>query len=243
MVSLDLADEIHLMALGEDDREDASVEVLDAVRWCGAPGPTPDEAIAVVPSGPSNLVSKALALVGRRAAVSLVKHIPAGAGLGGGSSDAAAILRWAGNDDLLSAASLGADVPFCVHGGRALVRGIGEVLEPLEFEETGFVVCTPPLAVATSLVYQAFDELGAREATGPNDLEAAAICVAPELAWWRALVADATASVPVLAGSGASWFVECTAARAELAAGALVEAVAAEGRRAVVEACRAVAAY
>ncbi len=243
MVSLDLADEIRVLALGEGDREDGLVEVLDAVRWSGAPAPGPDEAIATVPSGPSNLVSKALALVGRRAVVALTKRIPAGAGLGGGSSDAAAVLRWAGVDDPLAAASLGADVPFCVHGGRALVRGIGEVLEPLEFEEASFVICTPPLAVATALVYQAFDELGPGGARGPNDLEAAAICVAPELAWWRALIADATGSAPVLAGSGASWFLECATARAERAAAALVAAVAAEGRRAVVEVCRAVAAY
>lgn len=242
MLSLDLADEVHLLALDEGDRG-GRIEVFDAVRWSGAPSSGPGEAIATVPSGPSNLVSKALALVGSRAAVSLIKRIPAGAGLGGGSSDAAAVLRWAGIDDPLAAATLGADVPFCVHGGRALVRGIGEVLEPLEFEEASFVICTPPLAVATALVYRAFDEIGPQGADGSNDLEAAAICVAPELAWWRALISDATGCTPVLAGSGASFFVECATWRAELAAAALVAAVAAEGRRAVVEVCRAVAAY
>ncbi len=67
-----------------------------------------------------------------RPTVRLTKRIPPGAGLGGGSADAAAVLRWAGVvDDVALAARLGADVPFCVRGGRARVTGIGEVLEPL----------------------------------------------------------------------------------------------------------------
>ena len=45
------------------------------------------------------------------------KQIPHGGGLGGGSADAAAILRWAGHADLASASRLGADVPFCLVGG------------------------------------------------------------------------------------------------------------------------------
>ncbi len=69
----------------------------------------------------SNLIVQALAAAGRRARVRVVKRIPPGAGLGGGSSDAAAVLRWAGVDDLATAARLGADVPFCLVGGRARV--------------------------------------------------------------------------------------------------------------------------
>ena len=76
-----------------------------------------------VPSGPNNLVAKALAAVGRESRVRLTKRIPPGAGLGGGSSNAAAVLRWAGCTDLDVAARLGADVPFCVVGGRARVGG------------------------------------------------------------------------------------------------------------------------
>ena len=71
-----------------------------------------------------NLVARALGAVGRTARVRLVKRIPVGGGLGGGSSDAAAVLRWAGCADLAVALRLGSDVPFCVvgrprHGGRA----------------------------------------------------------------------------------------------------------------------------
>ena len=70
-------------------------------------------------------------VVGRTAAVHVDKQIPHGGGLGGGSADAAAILRWAGVDDPNVAVALGADVPFCLVGGRARVTGIGEIVDPL----------------------------------------------------------------------------------------------------------------
>ena len=115
----------------------------------------------------------ALRAAGRTAQVRLVKRIPAGAGLGGGSADAAAVLRWAGVDDLAVAASVGADVAFCLRGGRARVRGIGEVVEPLPFEDRTFTLLTPPFGCSTRAVYRAWDELrrtGRRD--GANDLEA-----------------------------------------------------------------------
>ncbi|HVF73774.1 MAG TPA: 4-(cytidine 5'-diphospho)-2-C-methyl-D-erythritol kinase [Acidimicrobiales bacterium] len=155
-----------------------------------------------------NLVSRALAAVGRDAHVALTKRIPMGAGLGGGSADAAAVLRWAGCPDLSVAASLGADVPFCVVGGRARVRGIGEVVEPLPFEPMTFTLLTPPLHVSTPAVYAMWDSLGGPSADGPNDLEPAALAVEPALAPWRDRLGDATGMTPVLAGSGGTWFVE-----------------------------------
>ena len=72
-----------------------------------------------MPLGRSNLVSRALRLVRRRAAVHIHKALPHGGGLGGGSADAAAVLRWAGFDDPARAVELGSDVPFCLVGGRA----------------------------------------------------------------------------------------------------------------------------
>jgi 4-diphosphocytidyl-2-C-methyl-D-erythritol kinase len=155
-----------------------------------------------------NLVSRALRATGRQAHVRLDKRIPAGAGLGGGSADAAAILRWAGVDDLSVAVALGADVPFCLVGGRARVRGIGEVLETLPFEDLTFTLLTPPLHVSTPAVYRAWDELGGPTAEGPNDLEPAALAVEPRLAEWRDRLRAATGREPVLAGSGGTWFVD-----------------------------------
>jgi len=161
-----------------------------------------------VPVDDSNLVRRALRAVGRRADVRLHKHIPMGAGLGGGSSDAAAVLRWAGVDDLSLAASLGADVPFCLVGGRARVQGIGEILDPLPYRARTFTLLTPPLFVSTPAVYRAWDDLGGPSADGPNDLEPAALVVEPRLAEWRDRLGDATGQTPTLAGSGSTWFVE-----------------------------------
>ena len=164
-----------------------------------------------VPTGPDNLVRRALAAVGRQAAVRLVKRIPPGAGLGGGSADAAAVLRWAGCRDVEVAVALGADVPFCLAGGRAMVSGVGEILEPLPFEENAtYTLLTPSFGVSTAAVYQEWDRLGGPTADGPNDLEPAALAVAPELARWRERLGDATGQTPVLAGSGSTWFVPGT---------------------------------
>jgi 4-diphosphocytidyl-2-C-methyl-D-erythritol kinase len=159
---------------------------------------------------PDDLVSRALAAVGRATGVHvrLAKRIPVGAGLGGGSADAAAVLRWAGCRDLAVAAALGADVPFCVVGGRARVRGIGEVVEPLPFEERVFTLLTPPFPVSTPAVYAMWDELGGPTADGPNDLEPAALAHEPRLAEYRDRLGEATGLMPVLAGSGGTWFVE-----------------------------------
>jgi 4-diphosphocytidyl-2-C-methyl-D-erythritol kinase len=155
-----------------------------------------------------NLVRAALRLCGRTAHVRLHKRIPAGAGLGGGSSDAAAVLRWAGYDDEVGAAIIGADVAFCLRGGRARVRGIGEIIDPLPYEERTFTLLTPPIGCATPEVYAAWDRLGGPTGANGNDLEPAALVVAPELAQWREELAEASGQRPRLAGSGSTWFVE-----------------------------------
>ena len=165
---------------------------------------------AGVPTGEENLVRRALAAVGRRAFVRLDKQVPAGAGLGGGSYDAAAVLRWAGCADAGVAAGLGADVAFCVVGGRARVRGVGEVVEPLPVVPRTFTLLIPPVPVSTPAVYRAWDALGGPVAPdgSVNDLEAAALIVAPALAEWRDRLAAATGVRPQLGGSGGTWFVE-----------------------------------
>lgn len=200
MVSVDLADTLHF-APGD------GLTVVD--RVVGGRG------VADVPVGADNLVARALALMGRRASVTLVKRIPAGAGLGGGSSDAAAVLRWCGCGDPRVAVALGADVPFCVTGGRARVRGVGEEVEPVAPDSTPpvYVLLLPPLSVDTAAVYRAFDTLdrSVRRSADPtcgNDLEAAAVLVEPELARWRDALSEACGRRAQLAGSGSTWFVE-----------------------------------
>lgn len=160
-----------------------------------------------VPTDRSNLVSRALDLVGRQARVSIDKRIPPGGGLGGGSADAAAVLRWAGFDDLDAASRLGADIPFCMVGGRARVRGIGEIVEPMAPRAADITLVVPPFSVSTPLVYRTWDALGGPTGGGPNDLEPAALVAEPRLVAWRQRIADACGVAPVLAGSGATWFV------------------------------------
>ena len=161
---------------------------------------------AGVPVDDGNLVAGALRLAGRRAGVHVDKRIPHGGGLGGGSADAGAVLRWAGFDDLAAASRLGADIPFCMVGGRAFVRGIGEIVEPTWFQPLDFTLVVPPLHVATPDVYRAWDALGGPRADGPNDLEPAALVVEPALSDWRDRIEELSGIAPVLAGSGATWF-------------------------------------
>jgi 4-diphosphocytidyl-2-C-methyl-D-erythritol kinase len=187
MVTLDLAD---------------SLVITEGLEGITADGPFSDG----MPLDESNLVSKALRLADRRAAVHVHKAIPHGGGLGGGSADAAAVLRWAGVTDLDAAARIGADVPFCLVGGRARVRGIGEIVEPLAHEDIVLTLVIPPLTVSTPAAYAAWDDLGGPVSDGANDLEPAAIVVEPALAHWRDRIREAAGAVPVLAGSGATWF-------------------------------------
>ncbi len=189
---------------------------------------------AGMPLDESNLVARALRLADRGAHVVIDKRIPHGGGLGGGSTDAATILRWAGfalpdpshhgvtpsaapseasadrpsQPALVAASRLGADIPFCLVGGRAIVRGIGEIVEPLPHLDLIVTLVIPPLGVSTPAAYRAWDDLGGPTAAGPNDLEPAAMAVEPRLERWRDLIGDRVGTPPVLAGSGATWFTE-----------------------------------
>ncbi len=121
-------------------------------------------------AGPGNLAHKAAELlqqtcgIRQGARIAIHKVIPVAAGLGGGSSDAAATLTalnelWgAGLDgEALTrlAAQVGSDVPFFVHGGTALASGRGEVLRPLADQpDCHVVLVNPGVAVSTATVYQ-----------------------------------------------------------------------------------------
>ncbi len=148
----------------------------------GGPGGEPVLAVegpaaSGVPVDASNLVARAAAgflreagIAGRRAVIRLHKAVPAAAGLGGGSSDAAAVLR--GLDRLLPgvlapealaalALRLGADVPFFLDPRPALVRGMGEQIEPLPgLPPAVLVLAHPGTGLSTAAVYRAYDQGG-----------------------------------------------------------------------------------
>jgi len=84
-----------------------------------------------IPTDDTNLVIRAARAIGATARIHLEKRIPAGGGLGGGSSDAAAILSAFNRKDPQIALSLGSDVPFFLHGGTAYATGRGEKIEAL----------------------------------------------------------------------------------------------------------------
>ncbi len=190
MVTLDFADRLELDEAGDFLRVE---------------GP-----YSVVPLDENNLVTRALRLVQRRAGVTLHKIIPPGGGLGGGSADAGAILRWAGSVSAETALTLGGDVPFCQQGGRALVEGVGERVSERPFEARKVTLVLTNFGLGTREVYSAFDELvesGVRP-SGRNHLEAAARAVEPRLAttmdWLRTTLGDQVH----LAGSGSTLFID-----------------------------------
>ena len=99
--------------------------------------------------------------------VHINKKIPVSAGLGGGSSDAAAVLRALNahfenpipqNTLMGWALELGSDVPFCLRGGLCLAEGRGERLTPLPpLPDCRFVLCTPPISISTAAMYERID--------------------------------------------------------------------------------------
>jgi 4-diphosphocytidyl-2-C-methyl-D-erythritol kinase len=127
-----------------------------------------DEPLAV-PQGSENLVIRAAELLRQRAGVTrgarlrLVKRIPTAAGLGGGSSDAAATLAaanlgwgigWSRAELAALGAELGSDVPFFLQGGTAICGGRGERVERVEAGgPLHFVVVRPPVGLSTAAVY------------------------------------------------------------------------------------------
>jgi 4-diphosphocytidyl-2-C-methyl-D-erythritol kinase len=148
---VDLADEIRIRI-----RADGVI-----ARTGGPPGVAPEDDLVV--RAARRLRERAGApLLGAELAV--VKRIPVGGGLGGGSSDAATTLvalnalwgLWYG-PELLAALGLelGADVPVFVHGANALARGRGETLEPVELPPASFAVVYPGHGVATVEAFQA----------------------------------------------------------------------------------------
>lgn len=216
--------------------------VFQSIDWSDEVAVAPAEFDAMVvshgsaPEDESNLAWRAVdavrTLSGSSGAVrvALSKSVPHSAGLGGGSADAAAALILAsryfgvGFDDVRSLAyELGADVPFALVGGTAIVGGIGELLSPQpDAGDFALAIVVPELVLSSPAVYAAWDQLDGPsgpehpEALLPpslrgyaplvNDLYPAAVSVAPELDDWRAELEGAWGVSVAMTGSGSALF-------------------------------------
>ena len=185
-----------------------------------------------IPSGGGNLVVRAAHLLASRlgtaagARMRLEKRVPAGAGLGGGSADAAVALvllarLWEAEmsarelSDL--GAQLGSDVPFFFSGGEADVAGRGEIVAPRsDASRAALLLFVPAFGIATAEVYGAHRRRGAGQALperlaiessgrffGPNDLEPAILEVRPEMGALL-LAARTVAEEASITGSGSA---------------------------------------
>ncbi len=219
---------------------------------CKVHGPTSSG----VPSDDTNLAVKAanaLLPPGENISIDIEKNIPAGAGLGGGSSDAAAVIRSLSLRYLIPdaraeevALSLGSDVLVCLRGGVNRMEGRGEILSRLVSPgDLSLVIVAPPFQCSTPEVYRTWDEMGgptSRRVIEPpeswaklwggewrNDLEPAAERVAPDLVEFRMMVEEVCGRPAILAGSGSSYAVVMP--DAETANAAATQLVAMKGLR------------
>jgi 4-diphosphocytidyl-2-C-methyl-D-erythritol kinase len=192
-----------------------------------------------VPNNETNLACRAARAffnkigVDHGVSIKLMKNIPVAAGLGGGSSDAAATLLLLNDmhggplsvSELHEmAVGLGADVPFFLYGRPSLARGIGDILEPIhEWPVFWYVIITPPIKVSTAWVYENYRlELTTNEydfivnllKSSPfavsrmleNDLERVTAARFPIINTLKQLLLDADAEGAVMSGSGSSVF-------------------------------------
>lgn len=173
---------------------------------------------------PDNLIFKAAKLLSSSlgCTITLNKRIPMGAGLGGGSSNAATALLalnklWELNLTIEQLAEmglkLGADVPFFVRGHSAWIEGIGEKNYPLQLPEAWFVVVTPPISVSTHEIYshsqltrhtEIIKIREFRPGMGHNDCESLVCKKHPQI--HRALQSLAMYAPARMSGTGSSLF-------------------------------------
>ncbi len=189
---------------------------------------------ADLPTGKENLAYRAADLFLQRTGLTLYikihlqKRIPSGAGLGGGSSDAAAVLKGLNEltssplaeRDLMSLGlELGADVPFFIQKApAALGTGVGEVLEPRPGMPRWFLLVWPGFAISTRWVYTNFEltTQGHKTIFSPghghetslwnNDLEKAVISRYPEISALKKALMDLGAQASLMSGSGSTVF-------------------------------------
>jgi 4-diphosphocytidyl-2-C-methyl-D-erythritol kinase len=175
-------------------------------------------------NGPDNLCLRAARLAGREVAITLDKNLPIASGIGGGSADAAAVLR------ALDARpdhpeSLGADVPVCLESQPMRMRGLGEILTPLPpLPPLHLVLVNPGAGLSTPSVFKAlarrdnpampevlpdFPDTAALVdfvAACRNDLQEPALALMPGIADCLAALTDSGAWLSRLSGSGATCF-------------------------------------
>ncbi len=225
--------EMVMQAVSLQDTLRLSLEGAGGIRLdCGLPG---------LPNDGRNLAYRAAELffrhTGRAAGLTIqvTKRIPMQAGLAGGSADAAGVL--AGLNVLLDTglpleelcqlgASLGADVPFCLTGGAALVEGIGERITPLPPLQTGWILLVKPRqGVDTAASFRRYDHLtwtppGAstpllREGMEQGNLalvarglgnQLEAVCQLPDIPRYKERLLELEAVGSLMSGSGSAVF-------------------------------------
>ena len=220
-----------------------SIQVTTAAATAAASGPdataapTPADQIVCAGVDGLNIVTRTLdglrarGWAGRPLRIVIDKQIPVAGGMGGGSADAAAVLRVAPllapvDEDVVVAlaASLGADVPGQLRPGLSLGTGAGDVIQRLDpLAPHAFVIVPQPFGLSTAEVYREADRLGlprddldlaarlrdVRGAAAPalvNDLEPAALSLAPEIGGALEALRDAGAAHAMVSGSGPTVF-------------------------------------
>lgn len=159
MQSVGLYDNIEIVNLGQSQTGKAEIDVETNLRY--------------LPNNENNLAYKAALLlmeefyISAHISIKIRKMIPVAAGMAGGSSDAAAVLKGINklfglrltNEELKKrGVTLGADIPYCIDGGTALSEGIGEILTPLPpIPPCIILLVKPPINVSTKLVYGKLD--------------------------------------------------------------------------------------
>ena len=228
MVPINLYDDIHIGVASSQQR--ATRPRAELVVSCDDP---------TVPGGETNLAYKAAALVCQEAGlqvqicIHLRKRIPAGAGLGGGSSNAATVLKslnallalgWTEAHLCQLGARLGADVPFFIPCRPARIGGIGDIVTTVPpLPARSVVLVVPPFSVSTPWAYRRFDELlpAAPGSVQPwqftpgqwpahelliNDLEHAVLPAYPPIAALKEALLRLRAEGVLMSGSGSSVF-------------------------------------
>ena len=178
-----------------------------------------------VPRGRDNLVLRAASLAGViNGSFLLQKNLPVAAGIGGGSSNAAAALRLIGCTPSDQGQSLGADVPICIHGHSARMRGIGEIIDPIaDLPKLFAVLVNPRCFLPTEVVFKQLLQksnpamtdlpvkLGYREliqwlSLQRNDLETSAQDIEPVVTTVLENLRQTGADLVRMSGSGATCF-------------------------------------